>query len=139
MNGSRAASLTVAWRLASLRVEGFPWIPAVILGAIALVAVFANVLAPYNPEVGVLGDRELRLAPTSANGRSDWQALWDHLTVESIMTHSTLTISAQTHVRDAIRVLCDSHVDSLPVVQEGEIVGVVTIAELLSLLSNLLE
>lgn len=89
--------------------------------------------------VGVLGDRELRLAPTPRNGRSDWQALWDHLTVESVMTHSTLTISAETHVREAIRVLCDSHVDSLPVVQDGEIVGVVTIAELLGLLSNLLE
>jgi len=57
MNGSRAASLTVAWRFASLRVEGFPWIPAVIIGVIALVAVFAEVLAPYNPEIGVLGDR----------------------------------------------------------------------------------
>jgi peptide/nickel transport system permease protein len=57
MNGSRAASLTVAWRFASLRVEGFPWIPAVIIGVIALVAVFAEALAPYNPEIGVLGDR----------------------------------------------------------------------------------
>ena len=57
MNGSRAASLTVAWRFASLRVEGFPWIPAVIIGVIALVAVFAEVLAPYDPEIGVLGDR----------------------------------------------------------------------------------
>ncbi len=57
MNGSRAASLTVAWRFASLRVEGFPWIPAVIIGVIALVATFAEVLAPYNPEIGVLGDR----------------------------------------------------------------------------------
>jgi len=57
MNGSRAASLTVAWRFAALRVEGFPWIPTAILSTIALVAIFANVLAPYNPEVGVLGDR----------------------------------------------------------------------------------
>ncbi|HTY79406.1 MAG TPA: ABC transporter permease [Candidatus Bathyarchaeia archaeon] len=57
MNGSRAASLTVAWRFASLRVEGFPWIPALILGTIAFVAIFANVLAPYNPEIGALGDR----------------------------------------------------------------------------------
>src|SRR5499426_1679909 len=57
MNGSRAASLTVAWRFSALRVEGFPWIPTVILSTIALVAIFANVLAPYNPEVGVLGDR----------------------------------------------------------------------------------
>ena len=57
MNGSRAASLTVAWRFSALRVVGFPWIPTVILSTIALVAIFANVLAPYNPEVGVLGDR----------------------------------------------------------------------------------
>ncbi len=57
MNGSRTASLPVAWRFASLRVEGFPWIPALILGVIALLAVFADVVAPYNPEVGVLGDR----------------------------------------------------------------------------------
>src|SRR5882672_11387362 len=59
MNGSRAASLTVAWRFASLRIEGFPWIPAIIICMIAFVALFANVLAPYNPELGVLGDRFL--------------------------------------------------------------------------------
>jgi peptide/nickel transport system permease protein len=47
----------VAWRFASLRIEGFPWIPAIIIGIIALVAVFAEVLAPYDPEIGVLGDR----------------------------------------------------------------------------------
>src|SRR6266436_9790059 len=57
MNGSRAASLTVAWRFAALHIEGFPWIPSAILCTIALVAIFANVLAPYNPEIGVLGDR----------------------------------------------------------------------------------
>ena len=57
MNGSRAASLTVPWRFPSLRIEGFPWIPAIIIGVIAFVAIFANVLAPYDPEIGVLGDR----------------------------------------------------------------------------------
>jgi peptide/nickel transport system permease protein len=57
MNGTRAASVTVPWRFPSLRIEGFPWIPAIIIGIIAFVAVFADVLAPYNPEIGVLGDR----------------------------------------------------------------------------------
>jgi peptide/nickel transport system permease protein len=57
MNGSRAASVTVPWRFPSLRIEGFPWIPAIIIAVIALVAVFADVIAPYNPEIGVLGDR----------------------------------------------------------------------------------
>ena len=55
--GTPAAPVSVAWRLASLRVEGFPWIPSAILGIISLVAIFANVITPYNPEIGVLGDR----------------------------------------------------------------------------------
>jgi CBS domain-containing protein len=89
--------------------------------------------------VGVLGDRELRLTPAAVDGRSDWQTLWDNLAVESLMTHSTLTVSAQSHVRDAVRVLSQGHVDRLPVVQDGEVVGIVTIADLVGLLSNLLE
>jgi peptide/nickel transport system permease protein len=57
---SRAAALTVAWRLASFRTfrsEGFPLIPMSILGGLLFVAVFANVLAPHDPEVGSLGER----------------------------------------------------------------------------------
>jgi peptide/nickel transport system permease protein len=45
------------WRIPSLRIEGFPWIPVIIIGVITLVAIFADVIAPYNPEIGVLGDR----------------------------------------------------------------------------------
>ena len=54
---SRAATLTVAWRLASFRSEGFPLIPMSILGGLLFIAVFANVLAPHDPEVGSLGER----------------------------------------------------------------------------------
>jgi peptide/nickel transport system permease protein len=55
--GTPAAPVSLPWRLASRRGEGFPWIPTAILGVIALTAIFANVIAPYNPEIGVLGDR----------------------------------------------------------------------------------
>ena len=78
MNGSRAASLTVAWRFASLRIEGFPWIPAIIIGIIALVAVFADVLAPYNPEIGVLGDR-FRPPAWQAGGSEAYLLGTDHV------------------------------------------------------------
>jgi peptide/nickel transport system permease protein len=54
---SPAAGLPLAWRLAPFRSEGFPSIPILILSALVLVAVFANVLAPYDPEIGSLGDR----------------------------------------------------------------------------------
>jgi peptide/nickel transport system permease protein len=57
MNGSRAATLTVAGRLAAFRTEGFPLIPTSILGGLLFVAIFANVLAPHDPEVGSLGER----------------------------------------------------------------------------------
>lgn len=54
---SRSAALTVAGRVASFRTDGFPLIPMSILGALLFLAVFANVLAPHDPEVGSLGDR----------------------------------------------------------------------------------
>ena len=57
MNGSRAATLPVAGRLAAFRSDGFPVIPLFILGLLLFVAIFANVLAPHDPEVGSLGER----------------------------------------------------------------------------------
>src|ERR1700740_2933406 len=41
-------------RRAAIRLGDFPVIPTLILVVIALVAIFANVLAPHNPEVGSL-------------------------------------------------------------------------------------
>jgi len=44
----------VSSRLSFLRLKDFPLIPALILGCVALVAIFANLLAPHNPEIGSL-------------------------------------------------------------------------------------
>jgi peptide/nickel transport system permease protein len=56
-NGSRAAGLTLGWRFAAFRTEGVPWIPIAILGALVVVALLADALAPHNPQIGTLGDR----------------------------------------------------------------------------------
>src|SRR5205085_1648352 len=45
------------WRRVSLRLGDFPLIPTLILVSVGLVAIFANVLAPHNPEVGSLAAR----------------------------------------------------------------------------------
>src|SRR5438309_7261249 len=45
------------WRRVSLRLGDFPLIPTLILVSVSLVAIFANVLAPHNPEVGSLAAR----------------------------------------------------------------------------------
>jgi peptide/nickel transport system permease protein len=44
-------------RFAWPRLDGFPLIPALILGGIAFVAIFADLLAPYDPQIGSLAQR----------------------------------------------------------------------------------
>jgi len=57
MNGSRTAVLTLPRRIATLGLGDFPVIPTAILLVLALTTIFAEAIAPYNPEVGVLGER----------------------------------------------------------------------------------
>src|SRR5438874_2421794 len=45
------------WRRVSLRLGDFPLIPTLILVSVGLVAIFANLLAPHNPEIGSLAAR----------------------------------------------------------------------------------
>ena len=54
---TRTATLPLPRRLVAFRIGDFPIIPATILVVLALLAIFAEVIAPYNPEVGVLGER----------------------------------------------------------------------------------
>jgi peptide/nickel transport system permease protein len=77
---SRSASviLTLPSRLAFLQTQGFPVIPIAILLGVLLVAIFANVIAPHNPEVGVLGDR-FRPPAWQTNGTFDHLLGTDHL------------------------------------------------------------
>jgi len=84
MNGSAAhsrpvaATLNFAGRLAAFRTEGFPHIPVLIILTVVLVAIFANVIAPHNPEVGVLGDR-FRPPAWQVGGTLDHLLGTDHL------------------------------------------------------------
>jgi peptide/nickel transport system permease protein len=54
---TRAAVLTLPRRLVGFRTHNMPLIPVAILVLMALIAIFAELIAPYNPEIGVLGDR----------------------------------------------------------------------------------
>src|SRR2546430_3533709 len=78
MNGSRAQSLSLAWRFAALRTGGFPVIPTAIIVTVALVAILADAIAPHNPEVGTLGDR-FRPPAWQAGGSAEHLLGTDHL------------------------------------------------------------
>ncbi|MBM3218990.1 MAG: ABC transporter permease [Candidatus Rokubacteria bacterium] len=75
---SRAATLTFEWTMSTLRMKGFPWFPVVILGTLALAAIFADVLAPHSPEVGQLGQR-FKPPAWQQGGASQFLLGTDHL------------------------------------------------------------
>src|SRR6266849_7945693 len=50
-------TLTLPRRLFSFRTHNLPLVPIAILVVLALTAIFADLIAPYNPEIGVLGER----------------------------------------------------------------------------------
>jgi peptide/nickel transport system permease protein len=79
-NSPRSVSTALALpsRLAFVRSEGFPLIPSLILLMIMVVAILAPVLAPHNPEVGVLGDR-FRPPAWQSTGTLDHLLGTDHL------------------------------------------------------------
>ena len=65
-------------RFALARSEGFPMLPTFILVGIAFVAVFANALAPHDPEIGSLAAR-FRPPAWQAGGSMEFLLGTDHL------------------------------------------------------------
>lgn len=57
INTTSFPTVAMPGRLSALRASGFPFIPAAIILGIAFLATFAELIAPYNPEIGALGDR----------------------------------------------------------------------------------
>jgi peptide/nickel transport system permease protein len=62
----------------SVRLEGFPLIPVLILTGIAFLAIFAEALAPYDPEVGSLAAR-FRPPAWQVGGSVEYLLGTDHL------------------------------------------------------------
>jgi peptide/nickel transport system permease protein len=54
---SRSMGMPLAWRQAAFHMEGLPVFPILILVVLVFTAVFAEFLAPHNPEVGSLSQR----------------------------------------------------------------------------------
>jgi peptide/nickel transport system permease protein len=68
----------MTWRLPRLRLEGLPLVPIGILATLTFLAVFANVVAPYNPEIGSLSQR-FRPPAWIAGGSSEHLLGTDHI------------------------------------------------------------
>ena len=75
---SPVASVPVTWRLPAFRADGLPMLPIAILVTLALMAIFADVIAPYNPEIGSLSQR-FRPPAWVAGGSTEYLLGTDHI------------------------------------------------------------
>jgi len=65
----------------------------------------------------------------------EWRALLDKVTVAACMTRDPLTVAPSTSVLDAAQLLRAYQVSGLPVVANGNVVGVITESDLFQLLA----
>jgi len=91
--------------------------------------------------VGIITDRDVRLALNSPLVmRERWQddLLLDHTEVDACMTVDPICIAPDAPLEDAIDLLLARKISGLPVVEEGRLVGIVTVTDLLRALLQLL-
>jgi acetoin utilization protein AcuB len=92
--------------------------------------------------VGIITDRDLRRAANSPFVvREQWydNFILDHIEVGSCMTPNPLTIHPDAPVSEAARVMRDHKIGGLPVVADGQLVGIVTETDLLNFLIDMLD
>jgi len=92
--------------------------------------------------VGIVTDRDLRLAMNSPFVlREGWydSYLMEHIEVRSCMTEKPITISPDADLVEAVRLLKEKKIGGVPVVENGELVGIITETDLLDYLLQLLE
>jgi len=96
---------------------------------------FRHVLIADGPKLlGIVTDRDIRLnLPSPATSLSVWEInyLLARLTVASVMTKSLVTVSPRQDTRDAARLMLDHKIGALPVVDGGQLVGIITETDLL--------
>jgi acetoin utilization protein AcuB len=96
---------------------------------------FRHVLIADGPKLlGIVTDRDIRLnLPSPATSLSVWEInyLLARLTVASVMTKSLVTVSPRQDTRAAALLMLDHKIGALPVVDGGQLVGIITETDLL--------
>jgi len=91
--------------------------------------------------VGIVAERDLLYAsPSPATSLSihELHYLLSKLTVAEVMTKDIVTVTEDTPVEDAARIMADRKIGSLPVVRDGQLVGIITETDLFKLFLELL-
>jgi acetoin utilization protein AcuB len=91
--------------------------------------------------VGIITDRDLRNATASSvvlTEKKYHDFLLDTVKVESVMTADPRTVSPDTDLKDAAKLILELKVGGLPVVENGRLVGIIAETDLIEMLVELL-
>lgn len=83
--------------------------------------------------VGIVSDKDLlHASPSQATSLSIWEMnyLLSKITIEKVMTTEVLTVSEDTPIEEAARIMADNKIGGLPVVRGSEVVGMITETDL---------
>ncbi len=91
--------------------------------------------------IGIISNNDLLNAgPSQATSLSVWEInyLVGKITVKKVMTKNVLTISEDTPIEEAARIMVDNKVGGMPVMRGDKIVGVITESDLFKVLLELM-
>ena len=91
--------------------------------------------------IGIVSEGDLlHASPSDATSLSVWEMnyMLSKVTVKKIMTRDVITARTDTPLEDAARNMVDNKIGGLPVVTDGEVVGIITETDLFKIFLELL-
>jgi acetoin utilization protein AcuB len=91
--------------------------------------------------VGIVSEKDLLYAsPSPATSLSihEMHYLLSRLLVSELMTTDVITVTPDTPVEEAARIMADHKIGGLPVIQEGKLVGIITETDVFTVLLEML-
>jgi acetoin utilization protein AcuB len=91
--------------------------------------------------VGIVSDKDLlNASPSPATSLSVWEMnyLLSKITVRDVMTRQVMTVSEDTAIEQAARIMADNKIGGLPVMQGEKLVGIITETDLFKIFLELM-
>lgn len=91
--------------------------------------------------IGIISDKDLiHAAPSDATSLSVWEInyLVSRVHVKDVMTTNVLSVTEDTPIEEAARIMADNKIGGLPVMSDGGVVGLITETDLFKILLELM-
>ncbi len=91
--------------------------------------------------IGIVAERDLlQASPSEATSLSIWELnyLISKITVERVMNKKPITVSEDTPLEEAARIMADNKIGALPVIRGDKVVGIITETDLFKIFLELM-